>query len=83
MPPISARNCSTNGSYSVLPELGNLTECVTLDRCPRLLDSTYAPVQTTLYCGFHEEEQKMMICCPQELTVEPIVREHHLELHVT
>ena len=73
MPPISARNCSTNGSYSVLPELGNLTECVTLDRCPGLLDTTDAPVQTTKTCGFHEEEQKMMICCPQEVTVEPVV----------
>ena len=72
VPPISSRNCSNqNGSYYVLPELGNLTECVTLDRCPKLLDTT--PIETTKTCGFHEEDQKMMICCPQELTVEPVV----------
>ena len=44
------------------------------DRCPKLVDRPYAPVQTAVqYCGFEEEEQKLMICCPEDLVEEPSV----------
>ena len=62
------------GEYIELPGIGNLSECVTLNRCGALLDDIYAPLQTTAFCGFDETEQQMMMCCPPDLVTEPIVR---------
>ena len=70
-PPMSARSCNIDGANSVLPEL---TECVSLDRCDKLLDSQLAPIGPVQVCGFQEADQKMMICCPEELITEPTVR---------
>ena len=44
------------------------------DRCPKVLDNLEAPLKTALHCGFSEEEQKLMVCCPRELTEDPTVR---------
>ena len=75
-PPMSARSCNIDGANSVLPEL---TECVSLDRCDKLLDSQFAPIGPVQVCGFQEADQKMMICCPEELITEPTVR-HLIDL---
>ena len=50
-----------------LPGLGTLSECVTLDACPAILDNSNAPLNQTLPCGFDTERKKMKICCPQDL----------------
>ena len=46
---------------------GALTECVGLDSCPSLLDSSQAPANQTLPCGFDEDKNLMKICCPADL----------------
>ena len=74
LPTMAALSCKPEGQFIELPEIGNLSECVTLNRCGALLDDINAPTQTTLFCGFDETEQKMMICCPPELVTEPKVR---------
>ena len=60
-----------------LPGLGNLTECVPLNRCGAVLDNSNAPNNQTVPCGFDEEAEILMICCPAELIEEPIVRVTH------
>ena len=50
-----------------LPGYGALIECVTLDSCPALLDSSQAPANQTLPCGFDEDKNLMKICCPADL----------------
>ena len=46
---------------------------VIMNRCGALLDHPLSPVLYTSYCGFDEESQMMMMCCPEDLVTEPIV----------
>ena len=50
-----------------LPGLGTLSECVTMDACPAILDNSNAPLNQTLPCGFDTERRIMKICCPPAL----------------
>ena len=77
VPPMSARSCNPYGAFAALPGLGNLTECVPLNRCGAVLDNSNAPNNQTVPCGFDEEAEILMICCPAELIEEPIVRVAH------
>jgi len=49
-----------------------LKNCVTLNRCSQLLQYPHAPATVFQPCGFDEEESSLMICCPEELTTEPV-----------
>jgi len=55
-----------------LPGLGTLSECVTLDSCPAILDNSNAPLNQTLPCGFDTERKIMKICCPPALVKDPV-----------
>ena len=66
------RSCAPYGAYAFLPGLGNLTECVPLNRCGKILENHYAPNNQTQPCGFDTESQMMMICCPPEHVTEPL-----------
>ena len=46
----------------------NVTECVTLDRCPSLLEN---PTERKIFpCGFDEEASLIMVCCPESRVTE-------------
>ena len=64
-------SCAPYGQYAFLPGLGNLTECVPLNRCGKILENFNAPKNQTQPCGFDTESEMMMICCPPELVTEP------------
>ena len=68
---MAEKSCAPYGSYAYLPEFGNLTECVPLNRCGKILDNHNAPDNQTQPCGFDTESEMMMICCPPELITEP------------
>ena len=70
---MSDNACNPFGAFAFLPGLGNLTECVPLNSCHKILDNSNAPNNQTQPCGFDEETQTMMICCPPELVEDPIV----------
>ena len=53
-----------------LDDFGSLTECVTLDRCPDLLDSGVAPQHSVDLCGFDRNTAQMMMCCPKKHVIE-------------
>ena len=71
LPPMAEESCAPYGAYAYLPEFGNLTECVPLNRCGKILDNHNAPNNQTQPCGFDTESEMMMICCPPELITEP------------
>ena len=71
LPTMAEKNCAPYGAYAYLPGLGNLTECVPLNRCGKILDNHFAPNNQTQPCGFDTESEMMMICCPPELVTEP------------
>ena len=48
-----------------------LSECVSINRCPSLLQFPNAPLSTMVPCGFDEEEASLLICCPEKLVTEP------------
>ena len=45
-------------------------DCVPITRCPGLLNSTLAPSRSAV-CGFDEESQLLMVCCPADQVTEP------------
>merc|ERR1711988_102387 len=45
-------------------------DCVPITRCPALLNSTLAPSRSAV-CGFDEESQLLMVCCPADQVTEP------------
>ena len=49
------------------------SECVPINRCPGTLDQTLAPPNTSA-CGFDEESQILMVCCPADQVTDPKVR---------
>ena len=49
-----------------LEDFGELSECVTIDRCPDLLESGVAPQHSVDLCGFDKQSAKMMMCCPKK-----------------
>ena len=51
-----------------------LSECVTIDSCPSLLDNPTAPAATVIPCGFDEQQNSVKICCPEVDVTEPKVR---------
>ena len=66
IPKMADNQCNLNGQFSTLPGIGELSQCVPLNRCARILDNTYAPQNQTQPCGFDEENSIMMICCPDD-----------------
>ena len=72
-PLLSEQSCQKYYNYDLT--IGNLTECVSLDRCPVLFENQSSPLIG--YCGFDEDRRLMMVCCPEdhvketELTVQP------------
>jgi len=50
---------------------GVLSECVTIDSCPSLLDIPRAPAETVIPCGFDEQQNSVKICCPEVDVTEP------------
>jgi len=71
-PKMSDKQCSVNGAYSNVPGFGNLTSCVPINRCGKILDDSYAPQKQVLPCGFDEESSLLMICCPEDLVTSPV-----------
>ena len=78
---MSDRNCATqlkqdpnNQTFANIPGIGNLTECVPLNRCPTVLDNPLAPSNQTITCGFDSDSQLLMICCPEDLVTDPVVK---------
>merc|ERR1712198_782887 len=49
-----------------IPIFGALTECVTINSCPQLLENSNAPNNQTLPCGFDETNNLLKICCPKD-----------------
>ena len=58
--------CNHNGQYNTLPGIGELSQCVPLNRCGKILDSDTAPQTQVQPCGFDEDNSIMMICCPED-----------------
>ena len=52
---------------------GFKSKCVTLDRCPSLLDTGLAPQQSVVPCGFDKSTAKMMMCCPKKHVIRSLV----------
>ena len=52
-----------------LEDFGELSECVTIDRCPELLDSGVAFKNGVDLCGFDKQSAKMMMCCPKKFVI--------------
>lgn len=55
-----------------IPDGKVLSECVPINRCTEILNSPDAPVTVIQPCGFDKEQSAMMICCPKELTTNPV-----------
>ena len=69
---MSDRSCSVNGTYFNSSDFGSMSECVPLNRCPTILNNPQAPIMETFPCGFDENSQLLMICCPTDLVRAPI-----------
>merc|ERR1711988_1132551 len=52
-----------------LQDFGELSECVTIDKCPDLLESGVAPQNSVDLCGFDKQSAKMMMCCPEKFVI--------------
>eukprot|EP00092_Neocalanus_flemingeri_P000634 GFUD01000676.1.p1 GENE.GFUD01000676.1~~GFUD01000676.1.p1 ORF type:complete len:571 (-),score=137.70 GFUD01000676.1:32-1744(-) len=65
------KECRQNGQFTNITDVGELSQCVGLNQCAKLLDSKSAPRDQTLVCGFDEEKEIMMICCPEDYVTEP------------
>ena len=52
-----------------LQDFGELSECVTIDKCPDLLESGVAPQASVDLCGFDKKSAKMMMCCPEKFVI--------------
>ena len=52
-----------------LKDFGELSECVTIDKCPELLESGVAPQHSVDLCGFDTQSAKMMMCCPEKFVI--------------
>ena len=76
---VSDQSCNPYGQFAVLPGIGNLTDCVAINKCYDLLDANDAPLSRLITCGFDEKENLMMICCPTEKVTEPQVGDFLLE----
>ena len=50
-----------------------MSECVTIDSCPSLLNNPTAPATTVIPCGFDEQQSVVKICCPEDQVTEPRV----------
>jgi len=55
-----------------IPDGKVLTNCVPINRCTQLLEYPNAPLTVMQPCGFDEDLDTFMICCPEELTEDPI-----------
>ena len=62
---MSDRSCNAFSSLH-----NSAADCVPITRCPGLLNSTLAP-STSAACGFDEESQLLMVCCPADQVTEP------------
>ena len=56
----------------VIPGFVKTALCVQISRCEGLLQSEYAPMTSVVPCGFHEDTNQMMICCPEEKVSEDL-----------
>ena len=64
----------TDKTLSGVKGPGVLSECVTIHRCPSLLENATAPsTLAVLPCGFDEEQNVVKICCPEEQVTAPTV----------
>ena len=70
-------SCAQGPAIGELPGLGLLTECVSLDSCPSVLDNPRAPENQTLICGFDEQKSLLKICCPKNLGTK---YEHNIQI---
>jgi len=66
IPKMGDNECNLNGQYTTLPDIGELSQCVPLNRCGKILDSDTAPQTQVQPCGFDEDNSVMMICCPED-----------------
>jgi hypothetical protein len=66
IPKMSDHECRQNGQYKNLAGFGELSQCVPLNQCGKILDNEYSPKNQTQHCGFDENQQIMMICCPED-----------------
>ena len=55
-----------------IPDGKVLSKCVPINRCTEILEYTEAPITVMQPCGFDMEQSAMMICCPEELTTDPV-----------
>ena len=68
-------NLTANSANALTTEKGPgvLSECVTIDSCPSLLNNPTAPATTVIPCGFDEQQSVVKICCPEDQVTEPRV----------
>jgi len=70
LPLVSEQNCKPYGQFVAIEGVGELSQCVTHDRCSALIDVIDAPATRILVCGYEESSNKMMICCPPDLVTD-------------
>ena len=65
---MSDRSCDPERVSGIkqIPGLVKAALCVQINRCEGLLQSEDAPKTSVVPCGFHEDSNQMMICCPEE-----------------
>eukprot|EP00091_Calanus_sinicus_P019522 TRINITY_DN4932_c0_g1_i5.p1 TRINITY_DN4932_c0_g1~~TRINITY_DN4932_c0_g1_i5.p1 ORF type:complete len:448 (+),score=93.77 TRINITY_DN4932_c0_g1_i5:138-1481(+) len=66
IPTMADKQCNLNGQFTTLPGIGELSQCVPINQCKKILDNTYAPQNQTQPCGFDEDNSLLMICCPDD-----------------
>eukprot|EP00092_Neocalanus_flemingeri_P019183 GFUD01020782.1.p1 GENE.GFUD01020782.1~~GFUD01020782.1.p1 ORF type:complete len:726 (+),score=150.54 GFUD01020782.1:33-2210(+) len=71
IPKMADKECRNNGQFTNLPGIGELSQCVPLNQCGKILDNAFAPQTQVQPCGFDESEEVMMICCPDDYVTEP------------
>jgi len=76
IPKMADNQCQLNGQFTNLPDIGELSQCVPLNQCGKILGSDNAPQTSAQPCGFDEKNSMMMICCPKDyVTSSPVKSE--------
>jgi len=76
LPKMSDNECKDNGQYTTINGTLELSQCVPLNQCGKILDNEYAPRTQVKPCGFDEDNSVMMICCPEDfVTATPVKTE--------
>jgi len=71
IPKMADKECRVNGQFLTLDGIGEISQCVAINQCGKVLDSDVAPQTQTLPCGFDEAEKLLMVCCPEDAVTKP------------